>query len=737
MDFNDLRHHIPDMSDTSMAAGPSEPSFQIPNAVGSSSQLLLEDDCADFLAGMESTLNTPTPPSSQEYRDDNPLTLAELTPRSSRTKVALRYTPSFRKPAIQSPLKHVAAQDLGTTIEDTLEQTSDITFQIPRIANDVTQLLSSENDLELFSIANDYSILDVNRFTSSAQPHEVLTFSQLAPAPAPKCPSSSSNLDTSAEKSSQHSVAASFAALKTQIEDLSGDNYNPDRSVHEFPSDATTSLEVPPETRKDVSPRNPVDCPEDQGPRGVGILEESSASSTRSIPLLGAPEPPVRLSGRRSTGKQTVISGGILKRSRLAGPSSTNALRSKAIGKRSGAMQGLTRKHDVSQQQKTVPANFPKATLPIRVTLKKANNISRKAVATRAASSSHRQPINIISSTVDDKSNFTSLLSSTHIFQTLAFTMPNVKKAYEDSTAVQPLRITGNETSITSTAVDRDLDQALDDAGIMTHNQVFPSDTTRFVATINDSQPKGVHYADNDLSTKPDSIELERDGSGTTSTSSLAPPPSPLRRSSKRAAPDAPEYEVQTQAKRVRSSHPPQERSDGVTQPNDGLNNSTRSEKTRPTTRVLRSSRVKNITNAHVPALTTSKSGPSVSRTAKRARTVEKPGVATRTSSRPHTVNTGVRDGRTRRAHQLTTSSSSAPDESGGAGSVALPTSSSTRSADSETTVPQELVLQRSFPFTQTTGSANLNDQYVPVNRAGSSQGHARLVSRTVVLSRF
>ena len=182
MDLN-LRRRIPDLSNAPLAAGSSEPSFQIPNTVGPSSQLLLEDDCSDFLAGMDSTLDTPAPSRFQQPKVHNPLTLAELTPKSKRNKPSLRYTPSTRIPTLPSPLKRVVTQDHSGIIEDTLSplgEPSDITFQIPKIGNDVTQLLASESSLELLNETANYSILNSNN-APSTQPHEPMTLSQFMP----------------------------------------------------------------------------------------------------------------------------------------------------------------------------------------------------------------------------------------------------------------------------------------------------------------------------------------------------------------------------------------------------------------------------------------------------------------------------------------------------------------------------------------------------------------------------
>lgn len=161
MDFS-LRRPTPGFS---AAAGPSDLSFQLSNALGSTSQLLLEDDPDDFLAGMDSTLATPAPAAATQTHTDNPLTLAELTPRSRRTRSALKFTPSPRKRAIPSPLMHAASHETDTSVEDSNEATPvknrpDTTFQIPRMGNDMTQLLMSGDDLDLLSKGTECSFLN-------------------------------------------------------------------------------------------------------------------------------------------------------------------------------------------------------------------------------------------------------------------------------------------------------------------------------------------------------------------------------------------------------------------------------------------------------------------------------------------------------------------------------------------------------------------------------------------------
>ena len=326
-----------------------------------------------------------------------------------------------------------------------------------------------------------------------------------------------------------------------------------------------------------------------------------------------------------------------------------------------------------------------------------------------------------------DKSNFASLPTATHIFQSHAPLLQDLKPACGDSAAVQPCP--SSATSIPSTVVDRDLDQAFDDdTGVMTHNQGSPSDITSVVATADDLRPEVVHYADNILSSQPDHVELERDASSTTLTSSLTAPPSPIRRSSKRPAPVTPEDGVQTRSKRSRTSQSPQEGLQAASTSPGTLHSSISSENTRPTTRVLRSSRVKNTSNAHVSAIKSSKSGPSVSRTAKTARTVKKPGVATRSSSRLHTVNTGGTTGRARQTRQLTASSTSAPEESRHSGSMTRFKTSLTKSDDAADSEPHESTSQHSLPTTRSKYSASLNEQHPSC--AGAASSRARPVSR-------
>ncbi len=303
-----------------------------------------------------------------------------------------------------------------------------------------------------------------------------------------------------------------------------------------------------------------------------------------------------------------------------------------------------------------------------------------------------------------------------------------MKAIYEDSAAVQPSR--SNKTSTSSTAVDRDLDRALnDDARNITHNQRSPSDDDKDMTTGSTPQPEVVRYAQRNLTSQPGPVELERDVPGMLASSPTAPP-SLMRRSTKRSAPDTPDDEAEVQSKRRRTSDSVQEEFGNIPDSNNTLHNSSADDITRPTTRVLRSSRAKNnATTARVPGLATNKSGPSVSRTATATRTVKKPGTATRSTSRQHTVNTGGPAGRTRRARQLTASSSSAPDEPELPGSSTFPTSSTSVSGDSTNTDRREVPSTSNRPVTRSTFSASLNGHQASANRAGSSQGNARLVS--------
>lgn len=176
----------PPVSDMSTPRIMSSTSFQIPNSFGSTSQMLLDNDCDDFLADMDPTLDTPVPSTSRKSRNANPLTLAELTPRTRRSKPTLRYTPSPQKSRIPSPLKQTTARGRSVAMDDTPSPPKspplDASFQIPRMGNDMSQLLMIEDEPGLLSSASDYSFLNSTASASSSmQAHDEVTLSRITP----------------------------------------------------------------------------------------------------------------------------------------------------------------------------------------------------------------------------------------------------------------------------------------------------------------------------------------------------------------------------------------------------------------------------------------------------------------------------------------------------------------------------------------------------------------------------
>ncbi|GJE89541.1 hypothetical protein PsYK624_056430 [Phanerochaete sordida] len=139
----------------------SDTSFQIPAA---SSSNLLADDTIGFLDDADMTVATPVATRTRPAKAENPLTLAELTPRSKRSRatpqVTLRRSPRKHRStaAIPSPLKQNVAADLSAAMEDTLspfKRPLDQSFQIPTMANATADLLMMQDGESMFGRGED------------------------------------------------------------------------------------------------------------------------------------------------------------------------------------------------------------------------------------------------------------------------------------------------------------------------------------------------------------------------------------------------------------------------------------------------------------------------------------------------------------------------------------------------------------------------------------------------------
>ncbi|EKM61545.1 uncharacterized protein PHACADRAFT_112249, partial [Phanerochaete carnosa HHB-10118-sp] len=158
----------------------SDTSFQIPTA---SSSNLLADDSISFLDGDDTTLATPAVPT--RTRPDNPLTLAELTPRSTRPRARatpqslLRRSPRKHRgtPAMSSPLKQVVEADLSAAMEDTLspfKRRQEQSFQIPSMMNATTDLLMMDDGESMFGKGDDASFGEGPASVTMQEPQEPL-----------------------------------------------------------------------------------------------------------------------------------------------------------------------------------------------------------------------------------------------------------------------------------------------------------------------------------------------------------------------------------------------------------------------------------------------------------------------------------------------------------------------------------------------------------------------------------
>ncbi|KZT73307.1 hypothetical protein DAEQUDRAFT_808413 [Daedalea quercina L-15889] len=143
--------HFPDISDVSLDQDFSESSFQIP-ASGGSNDLLMDEDSMEFLRA--DTLTTPMVPSRNQARTYAPLTLQDLTPRSTRTR-ATPARSSLRpraRPAIATPLRRIVAKNISDALSEDISSASgqDLSFQIPTAAaQGADSLLDTHNHFSL------------------------------------------------------------------------------------------------------------------------------------------------------------------------------------------------------------------------------------------------------------------------------------------------------------------------------------------------------------------------------------------------------------------------------------------------------------------------------------------------------------------------------------------------------------------------------------------------------------
>ncbi|KAH8094733.1 hypothetical protein BXZ70DRAFT_947304 [Cristinia sonorae] len=169
--------HLPDLSDASGFGDYSNTSFQIPLASSESNDLLLADD-SDFLHGLDEA-NTPGVHRIQP-RNQAPLTLEELTPRSTRLRFAATPSSFKPRPRIPSPLKPQVTRDLSIALDEALSplKSQDNTFSIPSTSSSRVNLLTTE--------VSGFFQPGQADFTFSDEPEpdqESLTLSQLTPGP--------------------------------------------------------------------------------------------------------------------------------------------------------------------------------------------------------------------------------------------------------------------------------------------------------------------------------------------------------------------------------------------------------------------------------------------------------------------------------------------------------------------------------------------------------------------------
>ncbi|TFY55997.1 hypothetical protein EVJ58_g7897 [Rhodofomes roseus] len=173
--------HFPDFSDASLDQDFSESSFQIPTA-GGSNDLLMDEDSITFLPNADNTLSTPMVPRRTHASNRAPLTLQDLTPRSTRTR-ATPARSSLRpraRPAIATPLRTTIAMDISDALsEDISASGQDLSFQIPTTAAQGTDyLLDTQNNINLSDCADITLSAGQQLCPTSSDP---LTLCQLSP----------------------------------------------------------------------------------------------------------------------------------------------------------------------------------------------------------------------------------------------------------------------------------------------------------------------------------------------------------------------------------------------------------------------------------------------------------------------------------------------------------------------------------------------------------------------------
>lgn len=174
--------HLPDLSEASPIPGFPEASFQIPSATNTTADCLLMADSSDFFAGMNNaTLTSPAKPPFPA-RNNTPLTLEELTPRSRRSRKAPIRSSLKPRPVIPSPLKDAVTHELSIALGEALSplKSRDTTFAIPGSAIATTRLLEDDSDFLQHREAD----TTYTARSNSPKPHDPLTLSQLTPAPA-------------------------------------------------------------------------------------------------------------------------------------------------------------------------------------------------------------------------------------------------------------------------------------------------------------------------------------------------------------------------------------------------------------------------------------------------------------------------------------------------------------------------------------------------------------------------
>ena len=171
--------HFPDISESSLDQDFSESSFQIPST-GGSNDLLMDEASIDFLHN--DTLGTPVPSGTAHLRKRAPLTLQDLTPRSTRTRsTPARSSLRPRAPAIATPLRTIVAKNISEALSEDISSASgqDLSFQIPTVAaHETDSLLDTHNNFNISDCAD--ITLNIDHQPRPAEPAP-LTLSQLNP----------------------------------------------------------------------------------------------------------------------------------------------------------------------------------------------------------------------------------------------------------------------------------------------------------------------------------------------------------------------------------------------------------------------------------------------------------------------------------------------------------------------------------------------------------------------------